>query len=72
DKQGRNLLHFQLGEFARIALRPSGTEPKAKAYIEVSSPPRGAGVSDEAWKAVCAKVDLQAQALGDAFVKMIM
>lgn len=71
DKQGRNLLHFHLGDHARIALRPSGTEPKAKAYIEVSSAPRGAGVSDAAWLAQCQKIDRQAKELGDAFLKVI-
>lgn len=71
DKQGRNLLQFHLGSNARIALRPSGTEPKAKAYIEIFSEPRGAGVSDEAWKAACAKIDQQAKDLGDAFLKTI-
>jgi phosphoglucomutase len=71
DKQSRNLLHFRLGEFARIALRPSGTEPKAKAYVEVSSPPIVPGTSAEAWTRQCATVDRQAKELGDAFLLAI-
>src|SRR5207253_211667 len=37
DRAARNFLLFTLGERARLAFRPSGTEPKAKAYLEVSS-----------------------------------
>ena len=38
DAASRNFLIFRLGE-AKVVLRPSGTEPKAKAYLEVRSAP---------------------------------
>ena len=71
DKAARNFLVFHLGHHARIALRPSGTEPKAKAYIEVSSPPRSPQASAADWQAVKAKVDATYSALADDFARQI-
>src|SRR4029077_12666780 len=55
DKAARNFLIFRLGgtsaAFAEGCLRPSGTEPKAKAYIEVGSEPMKAGTPAAAWSA---------------------
>jgi phosphoglucomutase/phosphomannomutase len=57
DLAARNFLLFRLGDRARVALRPSGTEPKAKTYIEVCSPPCAPGTSAEAWQRICREVD---------------
>lgn len=72
ERAARNLLHFQLGAKARIALRPSGTEPKAKAYIEACSDPCPANTSDEAWRQTCRAVDQQGKQLGDAFMRLVL
>ncbi len=75
DKAARNFLIFRLtgdGIDAKVCLRPSGTEPKAKAYIEVSCPPPKAGTGDAAWAATCAAVDSQARALADDFLKLAL
>lgn len=75
DRSARNFLIFRLGGGgleAKVCLRPSGTEPKAKAYIEVSCPPPKAGTSDADWAAACAAVDAQAKKLSADFLAMAL
>lgn len=71
DFAGRNFLIFKLGENAKVVLRPSGTEPKAKAYMEVSTPPCGTA-SAEAWAKTCKACDEQVQKLATDFLKMTL
>src|SRR5262245_18086835 len=70
DKAARNFLIFTLGENARISLRPSGTEPKAKAYVEVCSSPCPHGMSDTDWGKKCTGVDSTATKLAEAFAQL--
>jgi phosphoglucomutase/phosphomannomutase len=72
DLAARNLLVFRLGDRARIALRPSGTEPKAKAYVEVCSAPCRPGTSDEQWERTCREVDATAKRLAEAFLRLAL
>ena len=68
DKAARNFLIFHLGDSARIALRPSGTEPKAKAYVEVCSAPCPARASAEEWAKICSEVNDCARRVADDFL----
>jgi phosphoglucomutase/phosphomannomutase len=75
DRAARNFLIFRMtgpGLSAKVSLRPSGTEPKAKAYLEVCSEPRAAGTTDAAWQASCAAIDAQIQKLATDFLRLAL
>jgi phosphoglucomutase/phosphomannomutase len=69
DKAARNFLIFRMAG-AKVCLRPSGTEPKAKAYIEVCTDPCPAGTPAAKWAEICKGADQRVQALATEFVKL--
>lgn len=68
DLASRNVLVFTCGDTAKLTLRPSGTEPKAKIYLEICTPPRIQGLSDQEWLAQQDKVNKMVSTLGDDFL----
>jgi phosphoglucomutase len=74
DKAARNFLIFRLkgenGVEGKVCLRPSGTEPKAKAYLEMSSPPRPVGMTDETWDGLKKAIDHSLVIVGKDFLKL--
>lgn len=72
DRASRNMLVFRLDNGARVIIRPSGTEPKNKIYIEVPAAPLGLQASSEALAQSKAATDAIAQRLADDFTRQML
>lgn len=72
DRASRNVLLFRLANGARVMVRPSGTEPKNKVYIEVPAPPVGEQAGREALARCQAETDAVAQRLADDFTRQML
>jgi hypothetical protein len=72
DRASRNVLVFGLEHGARVVVRPSGTEPKNKVYIEVPAPPVGRQAGREALARCKVDTDAVAQRIADDFTRQML
>ena len=72
DRAARNVLAYRLANDARVIIRPSGTEPKNKIYLEVPAPPLGIEAGDDALARSKAATDAMAQQLADDFTRQML
>lgn len=66
DRASRDVLVFTLDGGARVVLRPSGTEPKTKVYVEVS------GDAQDRGPAARRRIDREAQDLAEGVVLALL
>lgn len=72
DAASRNVLVFRLADGSRVIIRPSGTEPKNKIYIEVPGVTPTTDMTDAELDAERARCDGQAATLGRAFEQLML
>ncbi len=72
DRASRNVLMYRLENGARLIVRPSGTEPKNKVYIEVPAPPLGEDAGAEALARQKAETDAAALRIADDFSRQML
>ena len=72
DRAARNVLAYRLTNGARVIIRPSGTEPKNKIYLEVPAPALGIEAGDDALARSKADTDAMAQQLADDFTRQML
>jgi hypothetical protein len=72
DAAARNVLVFHLGDSQRVVIRPSGTEPKTKIYIEVIGEPLAGDSTDEELAAATHAVQERADELAIAFTAIAL
>lgn len=72
DRAARNVLVFRLENDARVTIRPSGTEPKNKTYVEVGSKPLGVRADSEGFRRRKAEVALVARRIADDFTHQML
>jgi len=72
DRSARNFITFQFEGDMKASIRPSGTEPKNKIYIERGTEPLGPDVSDERFFEVRRRIDEEVEAFSNACMKMML
>jgi hypothetical protein len=72
DRFGRNLMTYHVEGGIKATIRPSGTEPKNKIYIEKASEPVGVDASDAVFQAARDKVDREVRDFSNAFLKTML
>ena len=72
DRAGRNLMTYFFEGGLKATIRPSGTEPKNKIYLEMPSEPLGADATDEEFFAQKKSVDDGVVEFSNAFLELML
>lgn len=68
DRGSRDLITFVLEGGMKATIRPSGTEPKNKIYLELGSEPLGHDADDSAFETLRASIDREVREFSNAFL----
>jgi phosphoglucomutase/phosphomannomutase len=72
DRTARDILIFELERGSRVILRPSGTEPKNKIYVEACGEPLGDDIDPETWDRHRREIDDQARLVAVDFAREML
>ena len=72
DRSARNFLTFYFEDGLKASIRPSGTEPKNKVYIEKPSEPLGPDASDDDFRELRNRIDGKVERFSNAFMKYML
>ncbi len=72
DQAGRNLMVYFLEGGLKATIRPSGTEPKNKIYLEMPAAPLGADATDEDFQRAKTETDEKVRLFSNDFLKLML
>ncbi|MDE0105306.1 MAG: hypothetical protein OXN89_23260 [Bryobacterales bacterium] len=72
DRSSRNLISFRFEGGINATIRPSGTEPKNKVYLELGADPLGPDTSDGEFREHRAAVDREVKAFSNRFLSWML
>jgi hypothetical protein len=72
DRNARNLITLIFEDNLRVTVRPSGTEPKNKVYIEKGTEPLGIETSNEKFEHARQQVDHEVEHFSKDFMKSML
>ncbi len=72
DRSSRNLISYSIKGGIKVTIRPSGTEPKNKVYVELAAAPLGAGATRSEFEQHRQKIDNEVKDFSNRFLSRML
>ena len=72
DRSSRNLISYTVDGGIKLTIRPSGTEPKNKVYLELAAAPLGPDASDSEFEEHKGKIDQEVKDFSNRFLSQML